>query len=231
MIALLELHRLELARAGVAAEAAVYTRYHEQLRPNLHLVFGLSSADGYDGGLLPLRAYAPLQRALASADGPVTTHHTLAGLARRGCTILTPPGLCSPDAVLARNGDALAVLGQYGIGYVIMERDFQPPGDWERVSDTGTSVGLYRHPAPAPRIGVQVDGEAERSARVIRFTSEHIEVDVSEHGAAILILRQTPYPGWRVAIDDRPAVLGIGDDRLSLTVALPATASTSANLV
>ena len=221
----LELHRLELARAGVAAEAAVYTRYHEQLRPNLHLVFGLSSADGYDGGLLPLRAYAPLQRTLSSTDGPVTTHHTLAGLARRGCTILTPPGLCSPDAVPARNGDALAVLGRYGIGYVIMERDFQPPGDWERISDTGTSVGLYRHPAPAPRIGVQVDGEAERSARVIRFTSEHVEVDVSEHGTATLILRQTPYPGWRVAIDDRPAVLGIGDDRLSLTVALPATAS------
>ena len=220
----LELHRPELARVGVAAEAAVYTRYHEQLRPNLHLVFGLSSADGYDGGLLPLRAYAPLQQALASADGPVTTHHTLAVLARRGCTILTPSGLCSPDAAV-RNGDALAVLGQYGIGYVIMERNFQPPGDWQRVSGTGASVALYRHPAPAPRIGVQVGGEAERSARVIRFTSEHVEVDVSEHGTATLILRQTPYPGWRVAIDDRPAVLGIGDDRLSLTVTLPATAS------
>ncbi len=221
----LELHRLELTRVGVTAEAAVYTRYHEQLRPNLHLVFGLSSADGYDGGLLPLRSYTPLQRALASADGPVTTHHTLAALARRGCTILTPSGSCSPDAAPARIGDALAVLGQYGIGYVIMERGVQPPGGWGRISGTGESVALYRHPAPAPRIGVKADGEAERSARVIRFTPETVEVDVSEHGAATLILRQTPYPGWRVAIDDRPAALGVGDDRLSLAVTLPATAS------
>ncbi len=221
----LELHRPELARAGVAAEAAVYTRYYEQLRPNLHLLFGLSSADGYDGGLLPLRAYAPLQQALASADGPVTTHHTLAILARRGCTILTPPGLCSPDAVPARNGGALAVLGQYGIGYVIMERDVRPPGGWERVAGAGESVALYRHPAPAPRIGVRADGEAEQPAHVIRFTPEHIEVDVSEQGAATLILRQTPYPGWRVTIDDRPAVLGTNADGLALTVALPAAAS------
>ncbi len=221
----LALHRPELTRAGVAAEAAVYTRYHEQLRPNLQLIFGLSSADGYDGGLLPLRAYAPLQQALAAADDPVTTHHTLAVLARRGCTILTPSGLCSPDEVPAGNGDALAVLGQYGIGYVIMERGVRPPGGWERVSGTGASVALYRHPAPAPRIGVQVDGEAEQPARVIRFTPETVEVDVSEHGAATLTLRQTPYPGWRVAIDDRPATLDVDADRLALMVALPATAS------
>lgn len=221
----LELHRPELARAGVAVEAVAYTRYHEQLRPNLHLLFGLSSADGYDGGLLPLRAYAPLQRALASADGPGATHHTLAILARRGCTILTPPGLCSPDTVPARNGDALAVLGQYGIGYIIMEQDVRPPGDWERVAGAEEAVALYRHPAPAPRIGVRADGEAEQPARVIRFTPEQIEVDVSEHGAATLILRQMPYPGWRVAIDDRPAVLSIDADGLALTVALPAAAS------
>ncbi len=221
----LDLHRPELARAGVAAEAAAYTRYHEQLQPNLHLRFGLSSADGYDGGLLPLRAYGPLQRALASADGPVTTHHTLAILARRGCTILTPPGLCSADEVPARNGDALAVLGQHGIGYVVMEGDVRPPGDWERVADTGEAVALYRHPAPAPRIGVRADGEAEQPVHVVRFSPETVEVDVSEQGAATLILRQTPYPGWHVTIDDHPAALRVGDDRLSLTVALPATAS------
>ncbi len=221
----LELHRPELARAGVAAEAAVYTRYHEQLRPNLHLISGLSSADGYDGGLLPLRSYAPLQRALAAAAGPLTTHHTLAALARRGCTILTPPGLCSPDAVPTRNGDALAVLGRYGIGYVIMEQGVRPPGGWEHVPGTGEAVALYRHPAPAPRIGVQAAGEAERSARVIRFSPEHIEVDVSGYGAATLILRQTPYPGWRVNIDDRPAAPGVDADGLTLTVALPVTAS------
>ena len=220
-----ELHQSALATAGVATSAVPYTRFHEMLHPNLHLVFGVSSADGYDGGLLPLRAYAPLQRALASADGPVTTHHTLAILARRGCTILTPPGLCSSDAMPARNGDALTVLGQHGIGYVIMERDVQPPGGWEHVAGTGESVALYRHPAPAPRIGVRADGETEQPAHVVRFTPETIEVDVSEHGAATLILRQTPYPGWHVTIDDRPAALRVGDDRLSLTVALSAAAS------
>ena len=133
----LELHRPELARVGVAAEAAVYTRYHEQLRPNLHLVFGLSSADGYDGGLLPLRAYAPLQQALASADGPVTTHHTLAVLARRGCTILTPPGLCSPDARCGMATPSLCWGSTVSV-----------TSSWSGISNRPATGSVYRIPAP-----------------------------------------------------------------------------------
>ena len=193
-----------LARAGVDPEVRHYARFHEALRPNMHLSFGLSSADGYDGGLLPLRTFGALQRAFVGSDAEIVSHLTL--------------------AIMSRNRADADTLGRLGIGYVIMDRDAPPPVGWVG-PDQIAEVALYRHPAPAPRIGVQVDGEAERSARVVRFTPEHVEVDVSEHGAATLILRQTPYPGWHVAIDDRPAVLSVDANRLALTVALPATAS------
>jgi len=39
-------------------DAIVATKYKEMLSPNLPMVWGIPSVDGYDGGILPLRSYA-----------------------------------------------------------------------------------------------------------------------------------------------------------------------------
>ncbi|MEK7440008.1 MAG: YfhO family protein, partial [Chloroflexota bacterium] len=44
--------------ASEVYDAIVATKYKEMLSPNLPMVWGIPSVDGYDGGILPLRSYA-----------------------------------------------------------------------------------------------------------------------------------------------------------------------------
>ncbi|MBI5054188.1 MAG: hypothetical protein HZB52_13130, partial [Chloroflexi bacterium] len=44
--------------ASEVYDAIVATKYKEMLSPNLPMVWGIASVDGYDGGILPLRSYA-----------------------------------------------------------------------------------------------------------------------------------------------------------------------------
>jgi hypothetical protein len=62
---------------GQLAEAALFdyivaVKHKEVLSPNLPLLYGLPSVDGFDGGVLPLRAYSQLMR-LILPDGATTT--------------------------------------------------------------------------------------------------------------------------------------------------------------
>ena len=40
----------------------VNTKYKEIVSPNLSMVFGIPTIDGYDGGVLPLRRYVTFKR-------------------------------------------------------------------------------------------------------------------------------------------------------------------------
>jgi hypothetical protein len=44
--------------ASEVYDAIVATKYKEMLSPNLPMIWGIASVDGYDGGILPLRSYA-----------------------------------------------------------------------------------------------------------------------------------------------------------------------------
>jgi hypothetical protein len=48
--------------ADARYDLTVATKHKEVISPNLPIAYGLSSVDGFDGGLLPLRAYAELVR-------------------------------------------------------------------------------------------------------------------------------------------------------------------------
>ena len=59
--------------SGVLSQAEVadyvtYVKHKETLTPNLPLRYGIPSFDGYDGGLLPLRAYAELKTLFPLAE-------------------------------------------------------------------------------------------------------------------------------------------------------------------
>ena len=182
--------------------AGPFARFRAVLRPNGHLLYGISSADGYDGGLLPSQAFTNLQRVLAGGADAPPSHFTL--------------------AMLSRDRADATILGQWGIGYLITDVDMAPPQGWRLVSRDG-AVALYQHPAPAARVAIQRPGEAEAPAQIIRYEPEVIEVDVSAAAPATVIVRQTPYPGWQASVDGRAAALVPGDG-LSVRVSVPSGA-------
>jgi hypothetical protein len=49
---------------------AIASKHNEVLTPNLPLEYGLSTVDGYDGGVLPLRRWVDLARLLVTEDEP-----------------------------------------------------------------------------------------------------------------------------------------------------------------
>ncbi|HET7767176.1 MAG TPA: hypothetical protein VFN74_00285, partial [Chloroflexota bacterium] len=61
--ALVEAHEPILGPGGVLA-TLINTKYKEILTPNLPMVYGFRSVDGYDGGVLPLRRYVDFKRLL-----------------------------------------------------------------------------------------------------------------------------------------------------------------------
>ena len=68
---------IESIYAGQLEEAALFdyvvaVKHKEVLSPNLPLLYGLPSVDGFDGGVLPLRSYSQLMR-LILPDGATTT--------------------------------------------------------------------------------------------------------------------------------------------------------------
>jgi hypothetical protein len=60
-------HEQRLGPNGVLA-TLINTKYKEVLNPNLSMVFGLPSIDGYDGGVLPLRRYVEYKRLVVPAE-------------------------------------------------------------------------------------------------------------------------------------------------------------------
>ncbi len=65
--------------ASEVYDAIVATKYKEMLSPNLPMVWGIASVDGYDGGILPLRSYTEFAKNFgatgATTDGRL--RHTL----------------------------------------------------------------------------------------------------------------------------------------------------------
>ncbi len=64
-------------------EFLVTLKNEEIMNPNLPMAWGLSVADGYDGGVLPLRAYADFRDILIPGTGEnpdVLTQHVLSGM-------------------------------------------------------------------------------------------------------------------------------------------------------
>ncbi|HEU5315431.1 MAG TPA: hypothetical protein VFX49_04935, partial [Chloroflexota bacterium] len=56
-----------LGESGVLA-TLINTKYKEILTPNLPMVYGFRSVDGYDGGVLPLRRYVDFKRVVVPAE-------------------------------------------------------------------------------------------------------------------------------------------------------------------
>jgi hypothetical protein len=130
-----------LARSTVGAEGDTirYRALQDALKPNLGLVYGLPTIDGYDGGLLPLRTYARFKSVLLPtlAAGSVP-HLSLAAEA---------------------NGRADARrFASLGVAAVISDgRNGSPGNDWRTFDDAPGAAWWHDNAIPMASRALVVD--------------------------------------------------------------------------
>jgi hypothetical protein len=203
-------------------EARRYGAMKEALRPNLGIVFGLPSPDGYDGGLLPLRSYAELKALLVTDEAPVP-HFTLA-----------PQAPAHPSARL---------LSAFNVRFLLSDgRQGAPGAGWTAHEVAPGAAWLYENEAVLPRAFVVSDVRAEPDPRralallrgldltasavierpvaglasgaargaapaeISHYSSTDLTVEAT--GPGLLVLSESYYPGWRATVDgvDAPLV-------------------------
>ena len=194
----------------------VAQKWHDTLTPNVPLQFGFNSADGYDGGVLPLLRWLHLSALLVQSP-------------RADGVLLTRLDAVPPDGQL----DLL------GVRYLIANADTPGRPDMQ-VVDFGDLL-LFARPNPVPLALVvsgatSVHNEAAALARLagsdfdsnrevvvegdapslvsqapgVAVTPDaigperwHARVSLSQPG--YLLQREAWYPGWRARVDGRDA--------------------------
>jgi hypothetical protein len=205
-------------------------KYHDTLTPNVPLQYGLNTADGYDGGVLPLLRWLHLSGLIV--DSP------------------------RPDGVLlTRLNDVPSdrILDLLGVRYVVANSGTPVEGDFQTV-DFG-DLSLFIRPDAVPRTlvvfgatpvagedaalermsaadfdpnrEVVIEGSASAappSAAPLAVTpddedAEHWHARVAVPRAGYLLQREAWYPGWRARVDGADVPL-LQADSLFRAVAL-----------
>lgn len=110
-----------------------------------------------------------------------------------------------------------------------LTRDFivEPDAAATRRSLADLPSGVIALDRPPRLSTLSMDGAAQDQVRISRYAPEKVEVIVSAVSPAVLVLRDTYYPGWQVRIDGEPAEL-LRADGLFRAVAVPAGTHTVA---
>ncbi len=119
-------YRDRLGPGGVMA-SLVNTKYKEIVSPNLSMVFGIPTIDGYDGGVLPLRRYVTFKRVA------VPPEQNLPDSLLRDQLRQLPPGpwlrLLGPSHLLL---DSIGDVTRDGVFYDLAASTAVAPGEPER---------------------------------------------------------------------------------------------------
>ncbi|HEX2326074.1 MAG TPA: YfhO family protein, partial [Chloroflexota bacterium] len=134
-------YRDRLGPGGVMA-SLVNTKYKEIVSPNLSMVFGIPTIDGYDGGVLPLRRYVTFKRVA------VPPEQNLPDSLLRDQLRQLPPGpwlrLLGPSHLLL---DSIGDVTRDGVFYDLAASTAVAPGEPERFTHIASLPN-----APAPTV-------------------------------------------------------------------------------
>ena len=130
-----------LARSTVGAEGDTirYRAMQDALKPDLGMVYGLPTIDGYDGGLLPLRTYARFKSVVLPATAP------------------TPV----PHLTLAAEANGRADARRYatlGVAAIISDgRNGSPGNDWRTFDDAPGAAWWHDNAVPMASRALIID--------------------------------------------------------------------------
>lgn len=210
---------LDLARAGrnqrylslaarpdsvpLPSEVAAYglspydsDRYEDALRwiaiarPNIGMASGHLSADGYDGGILPLRSYVAFRQAVLPADGG------------------NPPDFATQDLTKQVGDPDWLRLAAVETVVVNAGTDANPASCSHCLVGGDSAGGLVAwHPVAAPitRAWVETGSGARPPARILEDSGERVRVALPGGAGGRLVLADAWYPDWQASVDGRPA--------------------------
>lgn len=192
-------------------------RLKEALAPNISMIGGIRSLDGYDGGLLPTRRYTSLK------------HH------------LTGEAEFQPDRTMRESESFVPdskLLGTLGVEYLVVNngRGDLDPG-WVEVGSDGVKT-ILRNSNAKPRAYVvhsakvirdeqrmleaisteELDkivlleeeistllgrSEGEETVRLVLDRPSEVIVEADLQSPGVLVLSDSYYPGWKVYVDGK----------------------------
>ena len=135
----LDAGRLARSTAGAEGDTIRYRAMQDALKPDLGMVYGFPTIDGYDGGLLPLRTYARFKSLLLPAmTGAPVPHLTLAAEA---------------------NGRADAHrYATLGVAAIISDgRNGSPGNDWRTFEDAPGAAWWHDNAIPMMSRALMID--------------------------------------------------------------------------
>ncbi len=157
----------------------------ESIAPDLSMTAGTLDADGYDGGILPIKSYVSFRKALVPPNGS------------------NPPDFT--DRLLGPRLWESGWLERAAVNTVVTENgtDPNPPGT-HSVTPTGR-IGWLVAWQPTGQRATRAHLEDGRLARIISDAGERVVIRLPAGASGRLVLADTYYPGWTAQVDGRPA--------------------------